>query len=78
MKWVKHPLVLEVNTIPWLHFLSEKFQEKITLKNIPEEVMEEFLHYNAIWMMGVWNRSPISQKIAREHSELQEKYISAL
>ena len=78
MKWVKHPLILEINTLPWLHYLSEKYQEKVTLKTLPEEVMEEFRNYDAVWLMGVWKRSKISQKIAQEHTELQEEYKIAL
>ncbi len=78
MKWVKHPLILEINTIPWLHYLSEKYYEPITLKNIPEEAMDELAHYNCIWLMGVWKRSETSQQVAREHKELQKEYSYAL
>ncbi|TFG18371.1 MAG: alpha-amylase [Promethearchaeota archaeon] len=78
MKWVKHPLILEINTLPWLHHLSEKYQEKVTLKTLPEEVMNEFRNYDAVWLMGVWKRSKSSQRIAQEHTELQEEYKLAL
>ena len=78
MKWVKHPLILEINTMPWLYYLSEKYSDKITLKNIPEEVMDELEHYNFIWMMGVWNRSETSEGVAREHRELQNEFREGL
>ncbi len=78
MKWVKHPLILEINTLPWLHHLSEKFQEDITLQNIPDSVILDFENYNAIWLMGVWQRSKISEKIAQEHKELQDDFQQGL
>jgi len=78
MHWVSHPLILEINTIPWLHALSKRFEDTITLKNIPEEVIDEFRNYNAIWMMGVWQRSIMSKKITQEHSGFQEEFKTAL
>ncbi|MBN2156616.1 MAG: alpha-amylase [Candidatus Lokiarchaeota archaeon] len=74
----KHPLILEINTLPWLYHLSQKEQKEITLKNIPTEILDEFRHYNAIWLMGVWERSEESVKIAKEHIGLQGEYKSAL
>jgi glycosidase len=78
MEWSKHPLILEINCIPWLYHLSQKYQEPISLKTIPEEVMDEFLHFNAVWLMGVWKRSILSKNIAQEHKGLQEEYKTAL
>ena len=41
LKWFNHPKIYEINTWPWLHFLSEKYKEKITLINIPNEVFDK-------------------------------------
>ncbi|UCD01994.1 MAG: alpha-amylase, partial [Promethearchaeota archaeon] len=77
--WVRNPKILEINTWPWLNYLSETFNSKITLKSIPDEVLsQEIRYFDAIWFMGVWERSPASKKIALEHPDLQKEYRKAL
>jgi hypothetical protein len=77
--WAKNPKILEINTWPWLHFLSETFNSQITLKKIPNKILNQELQYfDAVWFMGVWERSPASKKIAFEHSDLQTEYHKAL
>ncbi|MFW9901224.1 MAG: alpha-amylase family glycosyl hydrolase [Candidatus Thorarchaeota archaeon] len=78
-KWVKNPRIYEINTWPWVHFLSEKYNEEITLENIPEQFLDQELkNFDAVWLMGVWERSPASKKIALEHPGLQKEYHNAL
>ncbi|MFX1420273.1 MAG: alpha-amylase family glycosyl hydrolase [Promethearchaeota archaeon] len=78
-EWIKNPRILEINTWPWLHFLSEVHNIPITLENIPEEIInQEIKYFDAIWLMGVWERSPASKKIAFEHPDLQKEYHKAL
>ena len=79
IKWPKHPKILEINTWTWLHALSQKYQEKVTLKNIPEkEINSDFTNFDAIWAMGVWERSPRGREIALNHPDLQVEYRNAL
>ena len=78
-EWVKNPRIYEINAWPWVHFLSEKYNEKITLENIPKQFLDQELkNFDAVWLMGVWERSPASKKIALEHPGLQKEYHSAL
>ena len=78
-EWVRNPRILEINTWPWLHFLSETFNSPITLKTIPNEILnQEISFFDAVWFMGVWERSPASKKIAFEHPDLQKEYHKAL
>ncbi|MFW9998725.1 MAG: alpha-amylase family glycosyl hydrolase [Candidatus Hodarchaeota archaeon] len=78
-EWVKNPKIFEINTWSWLHFLSETFNNPITLKNVPNEIIQrELRFFDAVWLMGVWERSPASKKIAFEHPDLQEEYHKAL
>lgn len=78
-QWIKNPRILEINTWPWLHSLSEKFNSQITLKKIPSEFFNQKIKYfDAVWLMGVWERSPASKKIAFEHPDLQKEYRKAL
>ena len=78
-EWPRNPKIYEINTWPWLQSLSEDFNTPITLKNIPEEIFNrEISLFDAVWLMGVWERSPASKKIALEHPDLQNDYHKAL
>jgi len=77
--WLKNPKIYEINTWPWLISLSEIYNKPITLQNIPEEIFNrEISLFNTIWLMGVWERSPASRKIALDHPDLQREYHKAL
>ncbi len=78
-QWIKNPKILEINTVPWLHSLSEIYNTPINLKNIPEQIInQEIKLFDAIWLMGVWERSPASKKIALEHPDLLKEYHEIL
>ncbi|MFW9973610.1 MAG: alpha-amylase family glycosyl hydrolase, partial [Candidatus Odinarchaeota archaeon] len=79
IKCVKNPRILEINTWPWLHSLSEVHNSPITLENVPEDAFsQEVRFFDAVWLMGVWERSPASKKIAFEHPDLQREYHRVL
>ncbi len=79
IQWVRNPKILEINTVPWLHSLSEIYNIPINLKNIPEQVFnQEIRLFDAVWLMGVWERSPSSKNIALEHPDLLKEYHKAL
>jgi hypothetical protein len=78
-RWLKNPRILEINTHPWLNSLSESLNSSITLESIPIETLnQDIKNYDAIWLMGVWERSPASRKIALEHPDLQKEFQKAL
>ena len=58
--WSQNPKIYEINTWVWLNSLSERFDESIDLGTVPDVVIEELARYkfDAIWLMGVWYRSP--------------------
>ncbi len=76
------PHIYEINTWTWLHGLSVKYQRPITLGSVPDEELKLLARphtaYDAIWLMGVWERSPRGAIIAREHVGLQQEYNRAL
>lgn len=77
--WPKHPKIFEINTWSWLNGLSERYNKPITLNNVPREVLDnEFTCFDAVWLMGVWERSPRGCDIAIEDPDLQEEYRNAL
>jgi len=78
-EWIEHPNLYEINTWPWLTELSEIYNQEIKLDNIPKEIYENYLTYfDAVWLMGVWERSPASKRIAQEDPSLQKEYHKAL
>ncbi len=64
--WPKNPSIYEINTWVWLNTLSERYKRPITLRNVPDEVVDELATYraDAIWMMGVWHRGPATRASA--------------
>lgn len=76
MKWDNYPIVYEINTWAWLFDLSRKADNQITLGNVPDSELERWANFgfNAIWLMGVWERSSGSRKIASEDPGLIREY----
>lgn len=61
-----HPHLYEINTWAWLEKLSARAGRPIKLADIPDTEWDALAHlgFNAIWLMGVWRRSPESRRIA--------------
>ncbi len=79
MDWQNHPSILEIQTYPWLYQLSQNKGRQITLNNIPEDILlEKIRSFDVLWLMGIWERSPKSIKIAREHKGLQKEFKETL
>lgn len=79
LKWPKNPRILEINTWPWLHSLSEIHGHQIKLDNVPVQLIDQELGYfDAVWLMGIWERSPKGRDIAIKDEKLQEEYRKAL
>ena len=80
MNWPKHPVIYEINTWVWLHELSQRLGRPVTLGSVPAETWDALggLHADAVWLMGVWERSPIGLGIARTHQGLQIDFRRAL
>lgn len=74
------PSVYEINTWLWLNELSRRCGRAITLHEVPAEEWDAIAarKFDAVWLMGVWERSPEGVRIAREHPGLQSEYREAL
>jgi glycosidase len=75
-----HPLIYEINTWTWLHSLEEKYGRAVKLATVPEQEWDAVgsLGMDALWLMGVWERSPRGVSISRTSRALQKEYRSAL
>jgi glycosidase len=78
--WPNNPLIYEVNAWTWLHTLSQKHNQTVTLDCVPDTELDALKQwgFDAIWLMGVWERSAAGRKIAQELPALQEDYRRAL
>ncbi|MBE2192907.1 MAG: alpha-amylase [Anaerolinea sp.] len=75
-----HPLIYEINTWVWLTGISRKYGYTITLGNVPPEELDALAahRFDAVWLMGVWERSPAARWIATQHAGLLGEYAHAL
>lgn len=78
--WAEQPVIYEINTWVWLHELSERYEHPITLGTVPLNEWNGIasLGVDAVWLMGIWERSPESVRISLEHPDLQAEYRRAL
>jgi len=78
--WEKNPVIYEINTWVWLRELTGKYDTPITLANVPDETWDELGHYNieAVWLMGVWERSPRGISISNQHAGNLSDFRNAL
>jgi hypothetical protein len=79
-EWPKHPVIYEINTWAWLHELSLKYDRAITLSTVPAEEWDNVssVGADAVWFMGVWERSPAGIGIAMQNQGLLEDFRRAL
>jgi glycosidase len=77
MPWPTKPIIHEINTSVWLTTLSQQYGRIITLDQVPDEVLDELAGWglDAIWLMGVWARSP---KGANQAQQYIDQYRPAL
>ncbi len=64
--WMPRVVMIAKNTFVWLDQLSRKYGRSIkTLDQIPDEELDALRdwHFNALWLIGVWERSTASKKI---------------
>ncbi|MEI8131129.1 MAG: alpha-amylase family glycosyl hydrolase [Leptolinea sp.] len=73
-------LMAEINTWVWLRELERKYARHMTLDRVPPNEWDEFaeLGFNAIWLMGIWRRSPEGRRLSRENESLFEEYSESL
>ncbi len=59
-----HPHLYEINTWAWLDELSLRLSRHVDLSNVPDPEWDRLakLGFDIIWLMGVWERSPESQR----------------
>jgi glycosidase len=77
---VDHPFIYEINTWVWLDELSRRQGWAVGLAGVPDREWDAIaeLGFDAVWLMGVWERSPAGVAIALENEGLMESFRRAL
>ncbi|MCK4754587.1 MAG: alpha-amylase, partial [Calditrichia bacterium] len=66
LDWMPKVVMIAKSTYVWLDQLSKKYSRSIkTLAQIPDEELDLLARrgFNALWLIGLWERSTASQKI---------------
>ncbi len=67
-RWGFDPVIYELNTAAWLHDISTRTGTPTTLADVPDEEWDRVTSpgIDAVWLMGVWERSPEGVRLALE------------
>lgn len=78
--WPRHPVIYEINTWVWLGDLGRKHERPLTLATVPAEEWDRIAAggFDAVWFMGVWERSPAGIEISMRNPGLLEDFKRAL
>ena len=78
--WPLHPVIYEINTWVWLHELAQKYRQPVTLATVPEPEWDGLAAqgFDAVWLMGVWTRSPAGIEISMRNRRLLDDFRRAL
>src|SRR5262245_48002067 len=76
----RFPLVYEVNTRVWLAELASHYGRRVTLSDVPDEEFRRWcaFHFDAIWLMGIWQPSEYSRELALRDQESTAAFSTAL
>jgi hypothetical protein len=68
--WPNKPFIYEINTWVWLTDLSRQYNRPVTLADVPEEAVDALgaLNVDAVWLMGIWQRSPAGRNSALNYA----------
>ena len=78
--WPRYPVVYEINTWVWLRELRHAAGHPVTLDTVPSRAWDALaaLGVDAVWLMGVWERSPEGRRIALANPSNLADFQSAL
>jgi hypothetical protein len=78
--WPGQPVIYEVNTAVWLTELARAAGAAVTLGSATDADWDAVTPAgaDAVWLMGVWERSPIGLELATANAGLLESFREAL
>lgn len=75
------PTVYEINTATWLYSLRPAGgRPRVTLGTVPSQEWDRLAErgIDAVWLMGVWQRSAVGKELAWNNASLREEMRSVL
>ena len=80
LTWPQRTLIYEIDTWVWLDELSRRDKRQIHLGNVPAKDWDALgsLGVDAVWLMGVWERSPAGIAISMRNEGLLDDFRRAL
>ena len=78
--WPRYPTIYEINTWVWLAELGQKTGTRVDLGSVPSAEWDAIAKFgfDAVWFMGVWERSPVGIAIANKNPGLLDDFHRAL
>lgn len=78
--WCSYPNIYEISTWVWLTELSRKYGNQVDLSSVPSAEWDAISAYgfDAVWFMGVWERSSAGIAVANRNKGLLEDFKRAL
>jgi hypothetical protein len=78
--WPRYPVIYELNTWVWLTDLSRQYGQPLQLASVPPREWDAIasLGIDAVWFMGVWERSPAGIAISMRNPGLLQDFRRAL
>ncbi len=78
--WPKYPVIYEISTWAWLDDLTRTSGKVVDLGTVPAAEWDAIAArgFDAVWFMGVWERSPAGIAISMQNPGLLEDFRRAL
>lgn len=78
--WPQHPVIYEISTWAWLGDLSRSSGQAVDLGTVPAAEWDAIAArgFDAVWFMGVWERSPAGIAISMQNPGLLDDFRRAL
>jgi hypothetical protein len=78
--WPAQPVIYEINSAVWLDGLSRAAGRRLTLADVAASDWDAITPagVDAVWLMGVWERSPAGLALANANPGLQKSFRDAL
>jgi hypothetical protein len=80
MRWPRHASIYEVNTWVWLGELARRAGRPVDLGHVPGAAWDAVClpGVNAVWLMGVWTRSPVAAAAFRDDPDAVARHRALL
>src|SRR5215471_14959365 len=79
-KWPRQPRIFEIHAWFWLEHLSRKYGTDLTLAQVPAAEWDAVAEwgFDAVWLMGIWERSPAGIVVSNSNEGLLKDFRRTL